>query len=49
MALIDYKKAYDMVPQIKITHCLKMYKISDEIKVYQENQGKLEREIDAKW
>ena len=25
---IDYKKAYDMVPQSWIVHCLKMYKIS---------------------
>ena len=31
MAWIDYKKAYDMVPQIRIINCLKMYKISQEI------------------
>ena len=31
MAWIDYKKAYDMVPQIWILHCLKMYKISHEV------------------
>ena len=31
MAWIDYKKAYDMVPHIWILHCLKMYKISDEV------------------
>ena len=31
MAWIDYKKAYDMVPQIWIIHCLKMYKISHEV------------------
>ena len=30
-AWIDYKKAYDMVPQSWIINCLKMYKISDEI------------------
>ena len=28
MAWIDYKMAYDMVPQSWILHCLKMYKIS---------------------
>ena len=31
MAWIDYKKAYDMVPQSWIIHCLKMYKISHEV------------------
>ena len=31
MAWIDYKKAYDMVSQSWIQHCLKMYKISDEV------------------
>ena len=31
MAWIDYKTAYDMVPQNWIIHCLKMYKISDEV------------------
>ena len=31
MAWIDYKKAYDMVPQGWILHCLKMYKISPEV------------------
>ena len=31
MAWIDYKKAYDMVPQSLIIHCLKMYKISHEV------------------
>ena len=30
MAWIDYKKAYDTVPQSWIIHCLKMYKISRE-------------------
>ena len=30
MAWIDYKKAYDMVPQSWIIKCLKMYKISHE-------------------
>ena len=31
MAWIDYKKAYDMVPQSWIINCQKMYKISDEV------------------
>ena len=31
MAWIDYKKAYDMVPQSWIIHCLKIYKISHEV------------------
>ena len=31
MAWIDYKKAYDMIPQSWILHCLKMNKIPDQI------------------
>ena len=31
MAWIDYKKAYDIVPKSWIINCLKMYKISDEV------------------
>ena len=31
MACIDYKKAYDLVPQSWIINCLKMYKISHEV------------------
>ena len=31
IARIDYKNAYDMVPQSWIIHCLKMYKISHEV------------------
>ena len=31
MAWIDNKKAYDMLPQNWILHCLKMYKISHEV------------------
>ena len=31
MAWIDYKKAYDTVPQSWVIHCLKMYKISHEV------------------
>ena len=30
MAWIDYKKAYDMVPQSSMINCLKMYKIVDK-------------------
>ena len=30
MVWIDYKMAYDMVPQSLIINCLKMYKISHE-------------------
>ena len=32
MAWIDYKKAYDVVPQSWILHCLKKYKISHEVR-----------------
>ena len=31
MAWIDYKKAYNMVPQSWILRCLKMYKIPDQV------------------
>ena len=31
MAWIDYKNAYDMVPQSWIINCLKIYKISHEV------------------
>ena len=31
MVWIDYKKAYDMLPQSWILHCLKMYEISHEV------------------
>ena len=31
MAWIDYKNAYDMLPQSWILHCLKMYKMSHEV------------------
>ena len=31
MAWIDYKMAYDMVPQSWILHCLKMYEIPDQV------------------
>ena len=31
MARINYKKAFDLVPQSWIIHCLKMYKISHEV------------------
>ena len=31
MAWIDYKKAYDMVPQSWILHRLRIYKIHDQV------------------
>ena len=31
MVWIDYKKAYDMVPQSWIINCIEMYRISDEV------------------
>ena len=31
MTALDYKKAFNMVPQSWITHCFKMYKISHEV------------------
>ena len=31
MAWVNYKKAYDMVPQSWMIKCLKMYKISYEV------------------
>ena len=31
LAWIDYKKAYDMIPQIWILHCLKMYEIPEQV------------------
>ena len=44
MAWIDYKYAYDMVPQSWIINCLKMYKISDEIINFIEKTMKTWRE-----
>ena len=40
MAWIDYRKAYDMVPQSRIIHCLKMYKISHEVTNFTEQTMK---------
>ena len=31
MAWIDYKKAYYMVPKSWILHCLKMYKMPEQV------------------
>ena len=36
MAWIDYKKAYNMVPQSLTLHCLKMYKIPDQVEQFME-------------
>ena len=40
MAWINYKKAYDMLPQSWILHCLKMYKISHQVKNFIEQTMK---------
>ena len=40
MAWIDFKKAYDLVPQCQIIDCLKMYKISGEVIKFIENSIK---------
>ena len=48
MAWIDYKKAYDMVPQTWIINCPKMYKISHEIKLHRKNHEKLESWINCR-
>ena len=47
MAWIDYKKAYDIVPQSWIINCLKMYRISDEVNLYRENHENMESGIDS--
>ena len=44
MDWIDYKKAYDMVPQSWIVYCFKMYKISYEVKNFIEKTMKTWRE-----
>ena len=44
MTWIDYKKAYDMVPQSWIINCLKMYKISHEVISFIEKTMKTLRE-----
>ena len=49
MAWIDGKKAYDMVPQSWILHCLKMYKISHEvIKFIEQNMKTWRVEVTAR-
>ena len=40
VAWINYKKAYDMLPQSWILHCLKMYKISHEVIIFIEQTMK---------
>ena len=46
---IDHEKAYDIVPQRWIINCLKMYKISVEVKFYRENYENRESGIDSRW
>ena len=49
MAWIDYKKAYDMVPQSWIINCLKMYKITHEvINFIEKNHEDLESGADSR-
>ena len=49
MAWIDYKKAYDLVPQSWIINCLKIYKISLEtINFIEKNHEKLESWINSR-
>ena len=48
IAWINYKKAYDMVPQSWIINCFKMYKIPDEDKLYGENHKNQENGIDSR-
>ena len=49
MAWIDYKKAYDMVPQSWIINCLKMYQISHEtINFIEKKHEKLESWINSR-
>ena len=40
MAWIDYTKAYDMIPQSWIVNCLKIYKISHEVRNFIEKTMK---------
>ena len=46
MAWIDYKKAYDMVPQSRKINCLKMYKISHEVINFIEKKKRKNWKID---
>ena len=48
MDWIDYKKAYDMVPQSWIINYLKMNKISNEVKLYRENHENLVSGINSR-
>ena len=48
MAWIDDKKAYDMVPQSWILHCLKMYDTLPSRTVYREDHGNLDSGFDSK-
>ena len=48
MAWIDYKKAYDMVPQSWIVHCLKMYKIPYQIVQFMEKTMQTWSGIDSR-
>ena len=47
MAWIDYKKAYDMVPQSWIINCLKMYKISHEVMNFIKKTNKQHEDLES--
>ena len=49
MAWIDYKKAYDIVLQSWILHCLKMFKIPVEIIKFIEKKKKKTEERPEEW
>ena len=49
MAWIDYKKAYDMIPQSWTAHCFKMNKMPDEvIKFIEKNNRNMVSRIDSR-
>ena len=33
MAWIDYKKAYDMIPHLRIIKCLDLFRVAENIKI----------------
>ena len=47
MMLIDYKKAYDIIPQSWIIHCLKMYEIPDKVLKFHMDAMKNWKELSA--
>ena len=45
----NYKNTWDMVPHSLIIDCLKIYKISDKIKVHHGNRENLESRTESSW